>query len=87
MFQTAQNGMPPQAHEEQHFPIAYWARRWGFSIKTVRGWFGTEFGPGILRQSNVGRRRKRDYTTIMVAPSAAALVYEKHVRKRGSEVM
>jgi hypothetical protein len=28
----------PQPFEEQHYPISYWARRWGFSEKTVRGW-------------------------------------------------
>ena len=63
--------------EEQHFPTSYWARRWGFSVKTVREWFRDEFGPGILRQPNTGRRSKRDYTTIRVSPSAAARVYTK----------
>jgi len=64
-----------RAFEEQHFPIDYWARGWGFSPKTVRDWFRDEYGPGILRQPNTGRRTKRDYTTIMVSPSAAARVY------------
>jgi len=63
--------------EEQHFPIRYWAQRWGFSEKTVRDWVREEYGPGILRQSNAGRRKKRDYTTIMISPSAAARVYAK----------
>ena len=71
----------PQPFEEQHFPISYWARRWGFSEKTVREWFRDEFGPGILRQPNVGRRAKRDYTTIMISPSAAARVYAKRTMK------
>ena len=65
----------PQAFEERHYPIAYWARLWGFSQKTVREWFRDEYGPGILRQPNVGRRSKRDYTTITIAASAAARVY------------
>jgi hypothetical protein len=69
----------PQAFEEQHFPAAYWAQRWGFSVKTVREWFRDEFGPGILRQPNVGRRSKRDYTTIMISASAAARVYAKRI--------
>jgi len=71
----------PQAFEEQHFPAAYWARRWGFSAKTVRDWFRDEYGPGILRQPNTGRRSKRDYTTIMISPSAAARVYAKRTAK------
>jgi hypothetical protein len=70
-----------QPFEEQHFPIRYWALRWGYSVKTVREWFWDEYGPGILRQSNIGRRKKRDYTTIMVSPSAAARVYTKHTQK------
>jgi hypothetical protein len=70
-----------QPFEEQHFAVAYWARRWGFSEKTVREWFRDEPGPGILRQSNVGRRKKRDYTTIMISPSAAARVYAKRTSK------
>lgn len=61
-----------QVFEEQHFSIRYWAERWGFSEKTVRDWFRDQFGPGVLRQPNVGRRKKRDYTTIMISPSAAA---------------
>src|ERR1017187_8903752 len=67
----------PQAFGERHYPIAYWARLWGFSQRTVRAWFRDESGPGILRQPNVGRRFKRDYTTITIAPSAAARVYAK----------
>jgi predicted site-specific integrase-resolvase len=63
------------AFEETHFAVRYWAERWGFSVKTVREWFRDEYGPGILRQTNAGRRSKRDYTTIMVSPSAAARVY------------
>jgi hypothetical protein len=67
----------PQAFEERHYPITYWARIWGFSQKTVREWFRDEYGPGILRQPNVGRRSKRDYTTITIAASSAARVYAK----------
>ena len=62
---------------EQHFPVTHWARIWGFSAKTVREWFHDEYGPGILRQSNTGRRAKRDYTSLMVTTSAAARVYAK----------
>jgi hypothetical protein len=68
---------PVQPFEERHFPVAYWARLWGFSAKTVREWFRDECGPGILRQPNIGRRSKRDYTTIMISASAAARVYAK----------
>ena len=71
----------PQAFEERHYPIAYWARLWGFSQKTVREWFRDEYGPGILRQPNVGRRSKRDYTTITIAASAAARVYAERTTK------
>ncbi|MGD1091640.1 MAG: hypothetical protein ABSB35_06550 [Bryobacteraceae bacterium] len=60
---------------EQHYPIRYWAQRWGFSPKTVREWFRDEYGPGILRIPHTGRRKKRDYTTIMISASAAARVY------------
>jgi len=67
----------PHPFEEQHYSIGHWARRWGFSEKTVREWFRDEYGPGILRQRNTGRRSKRDYTTIMVSASAAARVYGK----------
>jgi hypothetical protein len=66
---------PLQPFEEPHYPVAYWARLWGFSSKTVREWFRDEFGPGILRQQNCGRRSKRDYTTMMISPTAARRVY------------
>jgi hypothetical protein len=65
------------AFEEIHFAVSHWAERWGFSRKTIREWFRDEYGPGILRQRNVGRRSKRDYTTMMISPSAAARVYAK----------
>jgi hypothetical protein len=71
----------PEPFEEQHFPASYWAGRWGFSAKTIRYWFRDEFGPGILRQPNIGRRSKRDYTTIMISASAAARVYSKRTAK------
>ena len=67
----------PQAFEERHYPVTYWAHMWGFSAKTVREWFRGEFGSGILRQPNTGRRSKRNYTTLMISASAAARVYEK----------
>lgn len=67
--------------EEQHFPVRYWAQRWGFSEKTVREWFQDEYGPGILRQRNVCRRKKRDYTTLMISPSAAARIYAARTAK------
>ena len=70
-----------QPFEEQHYAISYWASRWGFSAKTLREWFRDEYGPGILRQPNTGRRSKRDYTTMMVSPSAAARVYSKRTAK------
>jgi predicted subunit of tRNA(5-methylaminomethyl-2-thiouridylate) methyltransferase len=70
-----------QAFEDRHFPIAYWARLWGFSTKTVREWFRDEFGPGILRQQNTGRVSRRDYITTMVSASAAARVYAKRTAK------
>jgi hypothetical protein len=70
-----------QAFEEQHFAVAYWARRWGFSEKTIREWFRDEDGPGILRQPNVGRRKKRDYTTMMISATAAARVYAQRTAK------
>jgi hypothetical protein len=70
-----------QAFEDRHFPVGYWARLWGFSTKTVREWFRDEYGPGILRQPNKGRRSKRDYTTIMVSGSAAARVYGRRTAR------
>jgi len=72
----AKVGAPP-ASEERHYPIAYWAALWGFSGKVVREWIRDEYGPGILRQPNTGRRLKRDYTTITISASAAARVYAK----------
>jgi hypothetical protein len=63
-----------QAFEKRHYPVAYWARIWGFSAKTVCEWFRGEFGSGVLRQPNTRRRSKRDYTRIMISPSAAARV-------------
>jgi hypothetical protein len=71
---------PPQALEEQHFCVSHWASRWGFSAKTVRDWFRDEYGPGILRQPNTGRRSKRDYTTIMISASAAERIYAKRTK-------
>jgi hypothetical protein len=79
--QTEQPASIRQAFDETHFPVRYWADRWGFSVKTVRDWFRDEYGPGILRQPNIGRRSKRDYTTIMISPSAAARVYGKRTAK------
>ena len=70
-----------QPFEEQHFAVAYWARRWGFSEKTIREWFRDEYGPGILRQQNVGRRKTRDYTTMMISARAAARIYAKRTAK------
>jgi hypothetical protein len=77
LAEVPESGLP-RVFEEQHYPTGYWATRWGFSPKTIREWFRDEYGPGILRQQNFGRRSKRDYTTIMIAPSAAARVYAKH---------
>lgn len=71
----------PHACEERHYPAAYWAGIWGFSAKTVREWFRDEYGAGILRQPNIGRRSKRDYTTIMISATAAARVYTKRTAK------
>jgi len=71
----------PRACEERHYPASFWAGLWGFSAKTVREGFRDEYGPGILRQPNIGRRRKRDYTTIMISASAAARVYAKRSDK------
>jgi len=71
----------PLPWEERHYPAAYWAGIWGFSTKTVREWFREEYGAGILRLPNVGRRSKRDYTTIMVSPRAAARVYANRTAK------
>jgi hypothetical protein len=76
-LRKAESSQTAAPFEEQHYPVRYWADRWGFSPKTVRDWFRGEYGPGILRVQNVGRRRKRSYTTLMIAPSAAARVYEK----------
>jgi len=80
-----------QVFEEQHHPIRYRSQRWGFCVKTVREWFRDEYGPGILRQPNTGRRERRDYTTIMISPSAAARVYAKRTgrtaSRRAREVM
>jgi hypothetical protein len=70
-----------RAFEERHYPSAHWARLWGFSVKILREWFRDEYGPGILRQPNIGRRSKRDYTTIMISASAAARVYSKRTAK------
>lgn len=72
---------PPLPCEERHYPATYWARLWGFSRKTVREWFRDEYGPGILRQPNIGRRFKRDYTTIMISATAAARVYAKRTAR------
>src|SRR6266566_3788063 len=71
-----------QAFEDRHYPVAYWARLWGFSAKTVREWVRDEYGTGILRLQNIGRRSKRDYTTLTVSASAAARVYAKHTSPR-----
>jgi len=67
--------------EETHYAVAHWARLWGFSAKTVREWFRDEYGPGVLRQPNIGRRLKRDYTTITISASAASRVYAKRTLK------
>jgi len=82
MIEPTQRILPASPiFEEQHYPIRYWSQRWGFREKTVREWFRDEYGPGVLRQLNIGRRSKRDYTTIMISPSAAARVYGKRTAK------
>jgi hypothetical protein len=81
MNNSAQIEQVRTAFEEPHFAVSYWAERWGFSVKTIRDWFRDEYGPGILRQPNTGRRSKRDYTTIMVSPSAAPRVYAKRIAR------
>jgi hypothetical protein len=68
-------------HEEQHFPVTYWAKRWGFSSKTLREWFQNEFGPELLRHTNSGRRKRREYTTMTISARAAAQVYAKRTEK------
>ena len=76
---------------ERHYPVAYWARLWGFSAKTVREWFRDEVGPGVLRVANLSRRLKRDYTTLTISPTAAARIYRQRVcqpsDRRTREVM
>ena len=92
---TSVNGESHKGHDasrEHHFGVRYWSRLWGFSEKTVREWFRDEIGPGILRQANVGRRSRRDYTTIMIAASAADRIYKKRTEavptvRRNPEVM
>lgn len=71
---------PLQPFEERHYPVAYWASLWGFSEKTIREWFRDEYGSGILRQENSGRRKKRDYTTMMISPTAARRIYGKRTK-------
>ena len=75
MFQMHATQGNAQPHDEQHFPVAHWAKLWGFSQKTVREWFRDEQGPGILRVANLNRRKKRDYTTLTISATAAARVY------------
>jgi hypothetical protein len=50
---TAQ--VPVLPFEEQYYPVVYWAKRWGFSVKTVRGWFQDEYGPGKYWSSKKAR--------------------------------
>jgi len=78
--QASYSTLGAQAFEERHYPITYWARLWGFSGKTIREWFRDEYGPGILRQQNSGRRKKRDYTTMMISLTAAGRVYAKRTK-------
>ena len=71
---------PQEPFLEPHYPVMHWARLWGFSAKTVREWFRDEYGAGILRQENAGRRSKRDYTTMMISPTAARRIYTKRTK-------
>ncbi len=76
-------GCPATApFEEQHYSVIHWAKLWGFSAKTIREWFTEEVGAGILRQANTGRRLKRDYSTLMISPTAAARVYDRRTMNR-----
>jgi hypothetical protein len=79
--QSAEASSRLRAFEERHYPVEHWARLWGFSSKTVREWFRDEEGPGILRQLHVGRRLKRDYTTLTVSATAAARVYARRTTR------
>ena len=75
-------GSKPAPFEEQHFSLIYWSKLWGFSAKTIREWFVDEYGQGVLRQANTGRRLKRNYITLMVSPTAAARVYDRRTMNR-----
>jgi hypothetical protein len=81
---SAQMGDTSAAFEEPHFAISHWADLWGFSEKTIREWFRDECGPGVLRLENVGRRKKRGYTTLMISPRAAARVYQRRTGQKDS---
>ena len=67
--------------EDQHYPASYWARLWGFSPKTFASGSGMNMVQASSGSRISGRRSKRDYTTIMVSPSAAARVYAKRTGK------
>jgi hypothetical protein len=73
-YELSAASQSPQPFIEQHYPIRYWAQLWGFGEKTIREWFRDEYGPGIRRIPHTGRRKKRDYTTIVISATAAARV-------------
>ncbi|MBI2818569.1 MAG: hypothetical protein HYX73_01190 [Acidobacteria bacterium] len=55
--------------EEPHYPVLYWAQKWGLSSKVVQRWFRDE--PGVLKSKGVSGRR----VALRIPPSVAQKVY------------
>ena len=63
---------------ERHFSPKELAELWGLDQSTVRRIFRDE--PGVLRIPHLGRRGKRDYTSLRIPDSVAARVHERRSR-------
>ena len=59
--------------QEKHTTVPELAKVWGFSEDVVRRWFMERPRPGVLRHS-VKKRGKREYVSLRISESAAALV-------------
>src|SRR5262245_32577897 len=81
---------PQSVIHEKHFPVDYWAGRWGYSEAVVRKWALDDGGPGILIHTSESPSGKRTYISVRISESAAERIYRQHImtyeEKRREEV-
>ena len=78
--QLASSDSVARPFEEQHYPVAYWARALGIQSEDNSGAGSeTNTAPEYFGRAHIGRRSKRDYTTIMISASCSSTdLYQTH---------